>query len=164
MRSLVGFWWGAIALLVLTSVALARARLLAGWKGNLTVFAPYAALIASIIIAFDAFLLQHWIDVCGPIVLLVNLIGFGGIALGVFSIWYRRCPKVSREKAERIALDYLKKSYPEEKDHRIEKEKKKLKGRSWYVTAQLTRKSGPFEGQVWSFEVVIDAKTGEVLF
>ena len=153
---------GAIALLVLTYVALVCARLLAGWKENLTLFIALGGTLLAIF-AIDAALLPYLTNTSSPVVILLNLVGFGLMSLGAFIIWYRRWPKLNKDKAERIALDYLKKSYPQEANHRIEEEKTELKGRSWHLTAQLTRKSGPFGRQVWSLEVVIDAKTGEVV-
>jgi hypothetical protein len=86
---LLDFPLGAIALLVLTYVALACARLLAGWKENLTIFIALGGTVLAIF-AIDATLLPYLTNTSSPVVLLLNLVGFGLMSLGAFIIWYRR--------------------------------------------------------------------------
>jgi len=140
-----------IAPLVAVLASLIGVELLSGWMRYVEGFiAACVSILGVIDFALNPYLTRLQL-------LDLNMGGLSVLAVGIVVIWYRY-RIISLEKAQQIALDYMK-SKPGIKDVSLDPTKlSKLVGRQYHIPV---RRSGGFHvGTVW---VIVDGRTGKVV-
>jgi len=134
---------------------------MADWKQDLTTFFTCAGTVLAIFIV-DATLFPYLTSATSPIVLWLNIFGFGIIVAVSFIIWHRRSPKISRRKAERIAIRYAQEHLLASDAQLYKQRPSKLVMDCWQVPIWSSMRQGSSLQSSNKYRVDVNQDTGKI--
>ncbi len=147
------FPWVSVAVLAVLIVGVLGLRFLSEWKQNINIFlTTLMAAVALAVTEITAISLSP--SVAGPLEQL-DLVGVFVSVIVIITLWYRRIPKIGLEKAETIAIEYVKTKH---KGVVLDKNRQGfLRERHWHIFVNYLARI-----EIGTEEVKVDAGTGKV--
>lgn len=89
------FSWVAAGALFILIVGLIGLKFLSEWKQSINTFMTSIAAVLGVVVV-DLTAMPYLTSQSAPLVIAANVITFGVVGIGVWTIWNRRVPKIAR--------------------------------------------------------------------